>query len=239
MATKKEIRPSDIFEDLIVKLKNIYKDVYIFRHSFCVPGEESPESVVGDLMCILEPKYKEAVEALFPGVECIYISSVGDLREILKVYNNDPNSYYHHEETTNKMRGNKENIYFTGAVVVEKPEKIKDCLDFVTSFEERFNDEKRTWSCIGDNEELVKTIYTDKAIFNLPIEETKKEDGSYEYITIAKQLLPLITEKTISNAFINVMKSKDYPELYEVLIDFRFTHFQLEGFYNIIPIPFL
>ena len=63
MATKKEIRPSDIFEDLIVKLKNIYKDVYIFRHSFCVPGEESPDSVVGDLMCILEPKYKEAVEA--------------------------------------------------------------------------------------------------------------------------------------------------------------------------------
>lgn len=231
MAIKKEIKPSNIFEDLVVKLKNIYKDLYIFRHSFCVPGEGLPNSVVGDLMAILEPKYKEAVESLFPGVECIYVPSVGDLRDILKEYNKDPNLF-------SQENVDSENKHFNGTVI-EKPEKAKDCLNFVTLFEGRFNDDKRTWSCIGNNEELITTIYTDKAIFNLPIEETKKEDGTCEYITLAKQLLPMVTEKTITNVFINVMKSKEYPELYEVLVDFRFTHFQLEGFYNIIPIPFL
>ena len=238
MAIKREIQPSEIFEDLIVKLKNIYKEVYIFRHTFCVPGVESPDSVVGDIECILEPKYREAVEKLFPGVECLYLPSVGKLRDNLKEYNSDPElmSQYHTADAEARERG--EFSHFAGAVI-EKPDKINDCLEFVTAFEERFNNDELVWTCISDNEELIKTIYTDKAIFNLPIEETKKEDGTMEYITIAKQLLPMITEKNATNAFLNVKRSKEYPDLYEVLIDFRFSHFQLEAFYNVIPLPFV
>lgn len=238
MATKREIQPSEIFEDLIVKLKNIYKDVYIFRHTFCVPGVDIPDSIVGEVECILEPKYKEAVEKLFSGVECLYIPSVGKLRDNLKEYHSDPEimSQYHDTDVEAKERG--EFSYFAGAVI-EKPDKINECLAFVSTFEERFNRDKLIWTCISSNEELIKTLYQDKSIFNLPIEETKKEDGTMEYITIAKQLLPMITEKNATNAFLNVRKSKDYPDLYEVLVDFRFSHFQLEAFYNVIPLPFL
>lgn len=238
MSVKRVIQPSEIFEDLVVKLKNIYKDVYIFRHSFCVPGDETPESIVGDVECILEPRYKEAVVALFPDVECVYIPSVGDLREKLKEYHSDVELMCEYDNIDNLARERGELSYFNGGVI-EKQDKVKYCLEFVTRFEQRFNEDGLVWTCISDNEELIKTIYNDKAIFNLPIEETRKDDGTVEYITIAKQLLPMITEKNASNAFINIKRSTDYPDLYEVMIDFRFTHFQLEAFYNVIPLPFV
>lgn len=232
MAVKREIRASEIFEDLIVKLKNIYKDVYIFRYTFCVPGEDAPDSIVGDILCELEPTYKKAVEELFSGIECIYIPSVGNLREILKEFNNDPEAEYQYRNLDEEAKERGEISYFGGAVKIVT-ENLEDYLRFITGFEESFNDSKRTWSCIADNDALVATIYNDKAIFNLPIEK----DGE-EYVTIAKQLLPLITEKTVQNAFINVTKSESHEGLYEVLIDFRFTHFRMEAIYTMIPLPF-
>lgn len=238
MSVKREIRPSEIFENLVVKLKNIYKEVYIFRHSFCVPGVDTPDSVVGDIMCILEPKYKESIVTLFPGVECLYIPSVGNLREALKEYHSDPEEMQAYKDADKEDRENGIMSYFC-RTVIEKPEKTSECLDFITLFENRFNADGLVWACISNNEELIKTIYEDKAIFNLPIEETQKEDGTVEYITIAKQLLPLITEKNAENAFLNIKRSKDYPDLFEVMVDFRFTHFQLEAFYNVIPLPFV
>lgn len=225
MAVKKEMKPIQIFEDLVVKLKNIYKEMYFFRYSFCVPGEDIPDSVVGDILCELEPQYKECVKALFDGIECIHIPSIGTLREVIKTYLENGESDLSNEAVREYL--------FSSEAVEKVTEKTEDSLKFVTRFEEFFNDSKRVWSCIGDNESLIETIYDKKGIFNFPIGKNGEE-----YVTIAKSMIPIITEKTVSNAFINVQESKEYEGLYEVLIDFKFTHFRMECVYTNIPLPF-
>ena len=229
MAVKKTASPTALFEDLLVKLKNVYKDFYIFRGKYCVPGEESPDSIVGDVICILEPKYQEAISSFLPKAECYHIPSIEELKNFVKNKNVETPDWYLNISELNE---------FFEELLINKQDKAEYCLEEVTRFEEKFTNNECIWSCIGDNEELIKVIYEDKMIFNLPIAAVTN-DGETEYITIAKQLLPLVTAKNISTAFMSVKKSKEFDSLYEVLIDFNFTHFRLEAIYNMIPLPFI
>ena len=87
---------------------------------------------------------------------------------------------------------------------------------------------------MGLNKDLIQSIYRDKRIFNMPIPK-KSEDDKESYITIAKQLFPIVTEKTIDGAFMNLSMDEKYENLYVLLIDFLFTHFRFQAIYHFIP----
>lgn len=212
-------------EDLLIKLQKIYNDFYIFRQMYCIPGiGEQPDSILGIIVCKLEPQYIDAVKLLMPNTECIYISSAKELREDLRIKTEDnkPLDFYPEESRY-------------GNLVSVKDEDTGYCYRCVTKMEERFLMD-RIWICIGEQKELLQTIYTDKKIFNLPIRSITKEDTN-EYATIAKQLLPLITEKNSDTSFLSMMKLENDEDLYELLIDFHFTHFRMKARYHVIPIP--
>ena len=61
MATKKKVSLFDRFYDLLVKLNNVFKDVYIIDRKYCLSGKESDEEALGDILCILNEKYEQTL----------------------------------------------------------------------------------------------------------------------------------------------------------------------------------
>ena len=61
MATKKKVSLFDRFYDLLVKLNNVFKDVYIIDRKYCLSGKESDEEALGDIVISIE-KVKEQAE---------------------------------------------------------------------------------------------------------------------------------------------------------------------------------
>lgn len=225
--------------DLFVKLSNLYKDAYIIRGSIVIPGNEVSERILGTLMCTLEPDYKEAFAAFGGDVGCLYVPSVVDMKKWLQEKSS--------EELEPTAEIIEEATYYMTPVIVE--EKIAACVSQVEAIEERFNpvhgDKIRWWRCIGENQELIETIFGLKSIFNYPITIPPEELNGKEVqetdtlITISKQLLPLVTEKNIRNAYIGTTgkRSEQDDELMEVLLDFRFSHFRMMIIYNIVVLP--
>ena len=70
--TKKEVSPLAIFRDLCVKLSRVFKDVYIVRNKYCIGGKVSDEEALGEILCILEPKFSDAILNLLGGIQMLF-----------------------------------------------------------------------------------------------------------------------------------------------------------------------
>ena len=82
-------------------------------------------------------------------------------------------------------------------------------------------DKVEDWRCLTEDfPDVTKTIYKDKHVFSIPVNDGK------DCINIGKSIIPLLTEKTISNSeyCINYL---DDLSLYEVLIRYQHTHFKI------------
>lgn len=216
--------------DLFVKLTNLYKDAYFIRNRIFISGNEPSDRILGIPMCHLEPKYKEALEKLVGREVCFYIPSIQNTKKWLQEQTE--------LEPTDEIR---EQVKKNFIKTVQNEEVSGKMLMKATEIEERFNPitkKVRWWQCIGDNDELVKTVFDLKAIFNFPIADSEDSSDNGSFVTISKQILPLVTEKNIKNAYIGTTgKIDDDDDLMEVLLDFRFTHFRMMIVYQIVVLP--
>ena len=193
----KRTSPFAPLSDLFVKLQKVYKDVYIFRGIYCIPGEEELASIVGDILCVLEPKYRDAVRELLPKKECIYIPSIKEFKEDLQKKVKEgilPTSYSDQSLMYGELLKTIDDV--------DDP-SFEHCIDFLDKLESRIYKNDRIWKCIGENEEMVSTLFKEKRIFNLSIASITDEEGCQEYVTIAKQMLPLVSESNIGTSFID------------------------------------
>lgn len=227
--------------DLFVKLSNLYNDIYIIKNTFIVAGKNPSDKILGSLECVIEQKYQDALTALVGKTKCIYVESVVDTKKYLQGVANELEPTDEIKEKTKK---------YLKEITDEKV--IKKQLDTISAFDDRFNPSDiitrdcpvRWWSCIGDNAELIETVFELKSIFNLPIEvenDTDETQTEETYVTIAKQLLPLVTETNINNAYIGTTGKRHGADndLLEVMLDFRFTHFRMMIIYNIVVLPWV
>lgn len=103
--------------------------------------------------------------------------------------------------------------------------RCKERLDsFFTDFEGNF-----VWEKLSDKKELIDTIFNQKRIYELKI------PNSDHYITVAKQLFPLVTEKNMEEAYICLSDNDEFG-LYTLRVDFMFTHFRIQAIYHCIPL---
>lgn len=98
MAVKKEKTPEMLVMDFMTKIKNIFKkDIYIKDKLYVFGGKFSDEDVYGDIVCVLEPTYKLALESYFdPEKRLIYIDNVAEFKkepDIHYQYIDDENIY--------------------------------------------------------------------------------------------------------------------------------------------------
>lgn len=228
--------------DLFVKLSNLYNDIYIIKNTFIVAGKNPSDKILGSLECVIEQKYQDALTELVGKTACVYVESVVDTKKYLQ------DASANDLEPTDEIREKaKEHIK---EITDEKI--IKKQLDTISAFDDRFNPSDiisrenpvRWWSCIGENAELIETVFELKSIFDLPIEVESDQDETQTeetYVTIAKQLLPLVTETNINNAYIGTTGKRHGTDndLLEVMLDFRFTHFRMMIIYNIIVLPWV
>lgn len=232
-----------LVSDLLVKLSNLYNDVYIVKNAFIIAGKNPSERILGPLMCVVESKYKEAFTELMGEKPCFYIPSVVDAKKWLK------DTTTEELEPTEKI---KEEVKAFIKEITDKDE-IDRCVNRISEFDDKFNptdlvsneNSVRWWSCLGDNADLIETVFDLKGIFDFPIETKPSESGTAQsektYMTIAKQLLPLVTEKNIQNAYVGTtgIRHGDDDELLEVMVDFRFTHFRMMIIYNLVVLPWM
>ena len=230
--------------DIFVKLSNLYNDLYIVKNSFIIAGKNPSERILGPVMCVAETTYKDALKKLVGEKPCFYVVSIDDTKKWLKSVL-ESNELEPTEEIREKA---KEYIK-----EVTSKDEIEKCVNRISEFDDRFNPVDlvsnehpvRWWSCLGENAELVETLFDLKGIFDYPIEtDPSKADtpqSEKTYMTIAKQLLPLVTEKNIQNAYVGTtgIRHGDDDELLEVMLDFRFTHFRMMIIYNLVVLPWV
>lgn len=226
MAATKKSATMTLVTDLMVKLSNLFKDCYLIRNKILVAGNTPSDKILGTLMCTLEERYKEALTTLIGKGGCFYIASVQDTKKYLQ----EQKEWEPTEEIKHEIK--------KYIVSISDTERLEEVTAKVVSVEERFNPETgkiHWWQCIGTNEELVDAIFNMRAIFDMPISSDEGADGTV--VTISKQLLPLVTEKNIQNAYIGTPGKEDNDELMEVMLDFRFTHFRVMIIYKVVVLP--
>ena len=274
MASKKVVHTFDLFYDLLVKLNNVFKDVYIIDHKYCIPGKETDTEALGDILCTLNEKYIQVLEKMNFSNQ-VYITNIRLFKAELK---EDPSDYdVIKEKITRLVKENKvtddkleklcyileadptlEEVYeyleipddsgemkeyLTSTdrrdtinqyvLELEDSDILQKCRGMISVFTAEFQ-KPVIWENMGLNKDLIQSIYRDKRIFNMPIPK-KSEDDKESYITIAKQLFPIVTEKTIDGAFMNLSMDEKYENLYVLLIDFLFTHVRFQAIYHFIP----
>lgn len=230
--------------DLFVKLSNLYNDAYIVKNAFIIAGKNPSERILGPLMCVAEAKYKDAFKELMGEKPCFYIPSIVDTKKWLQSV-----------VAANELEPTEEIKEKSKQYVKEITDKdeIEKCVNTISEFDDRFNPVDlvsnehpvRWWSCLGENAELVETVFDLKGIFDYPIETNPSTADTPQsektYMTIAKQLLPMVTEKNIQNAYVGTtgIRHGDDDELLEVMVDFRFTHFRMMIIYNLVILPWI
>lgn len=228
MAVKKEKPPIMLVKDLLVKLNNVYKDIYLYKNKFCIGAKNTNEEALGDILCTLEPVYEEAVKKFIGVDEVIYID-IKPFKEWISSCITD--GLCTSENVIHVIN------FMDYAKVVRKKSEIQSVIEKVDKLYERFHVDGIVWKNLSQYEDMINIIYTDNQIFNLPISRITEDAENTDYVTMTKQLLPVVSQKTIKDAYINISKLKvDEEHLYEMLIDFHFTHFSMNCLYHILPL---
>ena len=145
MAKKKEHNAEDLVMDLITKLKSVFKkDLYIKDLLYILPGQYTDDELCGDIMCIMEPEYKFAVESIFGKCDLIYIDDIVE-------YKKEPEIHF-------KIFTKEDHLY---KEMSNKEEKIKSRINVVETWESFIK---------SFNEDILNTIFTDNASVDLKID---------------------------------------------------------------------
>ena len=218
---KKEKEPKEILRDLLVKLTRVFKkDMYIYKGKYCIAGPETDEEAIGVIVCTLEPQYEAVVK-----------SEVIDKQ--------DTNSQLILMNLTEAKTAIDAGIEIPIREVIFK-DTIEEVVSKVNEITEMFSVDGMEWKSLGDNPELIQAIFKEKLIFRMPIDvDDNKFEENKEYISIASQMLPLITEKNIHGAYAHWELVEKEGDLCKFLINFAFTHFRLQAVYYVVILPFL
>jgi hypothetical protein len=230
----------NLVRDLFVKLSNLFNDCYIVNMTYVVAGENPSDRILGTALCIIEPDYRDALVKLLKGMkkDCIYVKSTNEIKTWMQSLLDVPAEY-------DVLSDNAYSICMT-QFMNEKldKDKVSELKKTIESIEEKFAAcNSRWWSCIADNEEALQAIFASKAIFDYPLAVPNNDTTENEYekigVSVSKQLLPLVNEKNVRHAYIgtNGKTIEGAPDIMEVMVDFRFTHFRMMLIYNVIVLP--
>lgn len=198
-------------KELIVKLKYVFpKDMYIFSGSHCLTGTISYNEIYGHAFAILDDTQKEVMESILNSSVLqkkgfAYITDMTSLKNLLGEENPDYTQYI--KDVTEEDIIYMEDSLFT---YLEKADKITE------------------WNKFTEDISFIPKIFDDKGIYQLQIE------GSEDSVRIGKPALPLISVKNADKYFYHIGYD-DYFDLYELMIKYTFTHFQLYLTYNAVP----
>lgn len=218
---KKEKEPREILRDLLVKLTRVFKkDMYIYQGKYCIAGPESDEEAIGAIVCTLEPEYETVVKS-----------------EIID----------HQDSKSQVILVNLAEAKVALDAGIEVPireiifkDTIEEVVTKVNEITEMFSADGMEWKSLGDDPDLIQAIFKEKLIFKMPIDvDDNKYEEDKEYISIASQMLPLITEKNIHGAYAHWELVEKEGDLCRFLINFAFSHFCLQAVYYVVILPFL
>ena len=212
---KKEKSPVELMKELVIKFGQIFStDMYIYKRKYCIPGVESKDNLLGDIICTLPEQYENVLSEL----EVPDIFFINDIKGFRAKFSDKDNTL-----TLEDFRKS-----------VNDPSIESMILEDISSISKEHGDERNIWTQISNLPELMKTIYVDKLIYLYTI---KNDDGVEEEISLAKQMFPLMTEKTACDAYIMIRRSDEFDTLYTILVDFNFSHFRVQCMYHSLPTP--
>lgn len=212
---KKEKSPVELVKELVIKFGQIFStDMYIYKRKYCIPGVESKDDLLGDIVCTLPEKWENVLSEL----EVPDIFFIKDIKGFRAKFSDKDNTL----ELEDFRKG------------VNDPSIESMLLEDISSISKEHGDERNVWTQIPKIPDIMKTIYVDKLIYLYTI---KNDDGSEEEISLAKQMFPLMTEKTADDAYIMIRKSDEFDTLYTILVDFNFSHFRVQCIYHALPTP--
>ena len=212
---KKEKSPVELVKELVIKFGQIFStDMYIYKRKYCIPGVESKDDLLGDIVCTLPEKWENVLSEL----EVPDIFFIKDIKGFRAKFSDKDNTL----ELEDFRKG------------VNDPSIESMLLEDISSISKEHGDERNVWTQIPKIPDIMKTIYVDKLIYLYTI---KNDDGSEEEISLAKQMFPLMTEKTADDAYIMIRKSDEFDALYTILVDFNFSHFRVQCIYHALPTP--
>lgn len=207
---KKQKSANDPLRDLLVKLRRVYKDLYIINGSYCIAGNEAEEDSLGDVVCILEDKYQK----------------------ILKDVIDEPAIYLKPDNVKKALDNFEEKLPIKIIAKIEQDELLKKLEDF----NKDFLSENAIWKSVGKIEKLMKVLFEDKRVCELPISLFDPSNAT-DYVTIAKQFVPSMTEKNATSVFMT-LEREPKEDLYRLLFEFNFTHYRFQAVYHVLPLPY-
>lgn len=212
MGVKKEKSPIQLMEDLVVKFGQLYSsDMYIYKRKFCVPGVGSSENLLGEVIAILNDNWSELLSKLeIPDI--FYIPDIKEFRAKFK-------------ENTIELEDFRKGV--------NDPSVETVLLETISYISNEHGKSENIWIPVTQVPDLLKTLFTDKLIYHYIVESNETK----EIISIAKQMFPMMNEKTSVDAYMIVKQSPEFDTLYSILIDFSFSHFKIQCVYHALPIP--
>lgn len=213
MGVKKEKSPIQLMEELVVKFGQLYStDMYIYKRKFCVSGIESSDNLLGDVICTLNDEWIKVLGELeVPDI--FYIPNIKEFRAKFK-------------ENTIELSDFRESVSDQSVETM--------ILEMIASVTKEHDNPDNVWTPVVQIPGLLKTIFDDKLIYHYTITDENRVE---EEISLAKQLFPMMNEKTAFDAYIIVKKSNEFETLCTILVDFAFSHFKIQCVYHALPTP--
>lgn len=262
MKVRKKDRPLVRTADLMVKLTKLYNDIYIVRGRMIVAGFNPPDRILGTVMCTLKPEYEEALAEIISVSDLVYVADItetkkwlqekSDVEEITDEIKEEAKKFFVKNEDKKEIERIRQKIEdFEEKFNPMDANKVRwwNCLSECEAMLESIFERKTIFDypisipkALEDVDE--KTIIQQKTEIesgNEMISEavTKEEDGTIKAtVTMSTQLLPLITEKTVNNAYIGTAGLMEgQKDILEVLLDFHFELFRMMIVYRVIIVP--
>lgn len=202
------------FTDLIVKMKRVFsKDIYILSGRWVVGGELSDMNNAGVFILDIEPEYQKVMQGVFQirpeSKSIIYISDISWVKTTTTVEEYDQFSIHILDDQTS------ENL------MKEKFQPLLDIIESDISYHPfQFSKEKE------ENEQKMSLLFKDQVI--VPLHDPNEVTP---YILIGKTMFPGVSEKESRNLAFAMMEydTNGKEPIYEFLISYQFTHYQMFG----------
>ncbi len=143
---KKEKSPVELVKELVIKFGQIFStDMYIYKRKYCIPGVESKDDLLGDIVCTLPEKWENVLSEL----EVPDIFFIKDIKGFRAKFSDKDNTL----ELEDFRKG------------VNDPSIESMLLEDISSISKEHGDERNVWTQIPKIPDIMKTIYVDKLIY--------------------------------------------------------------------------